>query len=153
MRSGGGWHCGSSGSSARATSRGEPSRGNVRASGWIRSFVMWPPLRAAWAPFITSRLAVLVVAYIAVFTVGFSRPVPPFRALDNDWLALYGRWDAGWYFGIASVGYPSAFNPCWIVSIAFFPGLPLVMRAVHVLLDVNLWVGASSLSSWRSCGP
>ena len=112
---------------------------HVRVLGWIRSFVMWPPLGAAWTPFVTSRLAVLVVAYIAVFTVGFARP-PVFRALDNDWLDLYARWDAGWYFGIASVGYPSAFNPAGQSSIAFFPGLPLVMRALRVLLDVNLWV-------------
>ncbi len=56
-----------------------------------------------------------------------------------DFWILYARWDAGWYFNIASVGYPTAFDPTQRNAIAFFPGLPLLMRATGTLLDVNLW--------------
>ena len=112
---------------------------HLRVFGWIRSVWTSEPLRAAWRPFVASRLTVLIVAYVAVYTIGFTGR-QPFRALSNDWLDLYARWDAGWYFGIASVGYPTQFDPAGRSALAFFPGLPLVMRGAGVLLDINLWV-------------
>lgn len=105
---------------------------------WSRRVVAWEPLRAAWGPFIVSRLLVMVVAYLAVVMIGFETP-PAFPALKNGFLDLYARWDAGWYFNIASIGYPTVFDPAQRNSIAFFPGLPLLMRATGTLLDVNLW--------------
>lgn len=82
---------------------------------------------------------VLGAAYLAVNTIGFAEG-RPFRALRNDVLDLFARWDAGWYFGIASNGYESHFNPERMNAIAFFPGLPLAMRITGVLLDIDLWI-------------
>ena len=111
---------------------------HARVLEWGRRVVRWEPLRAAWGPFLVSRVMVLVIAYLAVVTIGFATP-PAFRAVRNGFLDLYARWDAGWYFNIASVGYPTAFDPTQRNAIAFFPGLPLLMRATGTLLDVNLW--------------
>jgi hypothetical protein len=81
---------------------------------------------------------VLLAGYVAVATIGFDVE-PHWRALNNDWLDLYARWDSGWYFTIASVGYPDHFNPQRMNALAFFPGLPLLMRGTGTLLDLNLW--------------
>lgn len=104
----------------------------------IRSAWNSEALRAAWPPFVTSRLIVLITGYVAVFTIGFEDE-RPWRALNNDWLDLYARWDAGWYFQIASRGYPTHFNPERMSEVAFFPALPLVMRGGALLLDINYW--------------
>jgi hypothetical protein len=109
-----------------------------RVSCWAWTAVRWIPGRAVWPAYVVSRLMVLGAAYAAVNTVGFSDG-RPFRALQNDVLDLFARWDAGWYFGIASNGYESHFNPERMNAIAFFPGLPLAMRIIGVVLDVDLW--------------
>ena len=114
---------------------------HARMIAWWRAIRSWEPLRAAWGPFIVSRVMVPVVAFLAVVMIGYAEPRAPL--LENDFLDLYTRWDAGWYFGIASVGYPTTFNPEGRSSIAFFPGLPMLMRATGKLLDVNLWVAGA----------
>jgi MYXO-CTERM domain-containing protein len=111
----------------------------ARVAGWLMSMWNAESMRAAWPPFVTSRLAVLVAGYVAVFTIGFEGR-QPWRAIENDWLDLYARWDAGWYFQIASRGYPSQFDPLRESEIAFFPGLPLLMRGGSLLLDVSPWL-------------
>jgi hypothetical protein len=113
---------------------------HVRVAAWARAFWRWEPLRASWGPFLVSRLMVLIVAYVAVATIGF-QPARPWRALESDILDLYARWDAGWYFGIATDGYSAAgsFRPTRQHEVAFFPGLPLLMRATSELLDLNHW--------------
>jgi hypothetical protein len=111
---------------------------HTRVLGWIRSWFANESWRAAWPPFVASRLVVTVVAYAAVAIIGFN-PGRPWRALENDVLDLYARWDTGWYFGIASVGYHanSSFDPTKTDAIAFFPGLPMLMRLVAFCLNVN----------------
>jgi len=118
---------------------GEAVPWHWRVYAWLRSFCRWEPLRAAWPPFVTTRLVVLIAGSVAVQTFGFNPP-RPWRALSNDLLDLYARWDAGWYFVIASGGYGSYFNPQQENAIAFFPGLPLLMRLAGVVLDANLWI-------------
>ncbi len=112
---------------------------HVRIAGWLRAATTSEPLRAAWPPFLTSRLMVSIVGFVAVATIGFETP-QPWRALDNDWLDLYARWDSGWYHTIAKQGYPTSLNPELTNPIAFFPGLPLLMRGTSELLDVNMWI-------------
>ncbi len=64
------------------------------------------------------------------------------------------RWDASWYYRISRLGYSSALptSPTQYAAIrpAFFPGLPLVERAVHWLVGgppaaTTLLVGALGL--------
>lgn len=111
---------------------------HVRLHAWGRRLVAWEPLRAAWGPFLVSRLMVPVVGYLAVVTIGYAAP-PTVRALDNAFLDLFTRWDASWYVGIATHGYPATFNPERTSAIAFFPGLPLLVRTAGTLIDINLW--------------
>jgi mannosyltransferase PIG-V len=115
---------------------------HARLLSWWRALRSWEPLRAAWGPFIVSRVMVPVVAFLAIVMIGYAVPRAT-RPLENDFLDLYTRWDGGWYFSIASVGYPTTFNPEGRSSIAFFPGLPLLMRLTGKLLDVNLWVAGA----------
>jgi hypothetical protein len=113
---------------------------HVRVGGWCAAAWRWEPLRAAVPPFITSRAAMLIVGFVAVRTIGFAT-TPEWRALTNDWLDLFARWDAGWYYEIASRGYPSHFNPQRMNAVAFFPGLPLAMHAAAYVLGLHLWGG------------
>ncbi|HJR60600.1 MAG TPA: mannosyltransferase family protein, partial [Vicinamibacterales bacterium] len=112
---------------------------HVRVVVWLRALWRSEPLRRALPPFITSRLVVLMIGFLAVATIGFETP-PVWRALDNDFLDLYGRWDSGWYYFIARNGYSGHFNPARASEIAFFPGLPLLMRGVGILAHVNFWI-------------
>ena len=114
---------------------------HTRVAGWCRSAWTWEPLRAAWPPYIVSRLMVLAVGYVAVVTLDESLRRPAVLA-QNELLNLFARFDAGWYFGIASEGYTPRprFDPTRQSEIAFFPGLPILMRATGVLLDFNFWV-------------
>jgi hypothetical protein len=87
-----------------------------------------------------------------VVTIGFSVE-QPWRALSSDFLDLFARWDAGWYHTIASQGYPTEFYPDRMSEIAFFPGLPLLMRVTGTLLDVNLWIaGILVVTTGFLCG-
>lgn len=119
---------------------------HTRVLGWFRAAARWEPLRAAWVPFAFSRLLVLIAASVAVSTIAFDPPRHE-RAVPNDFLDLYSRFDAAWYYRIAAVGYEDAarFDPKVQNTIAFFPGLPLLMRAVSALLDVNLWVAGVTI--------
>lgn len=112
-----------------------------RVGGWIRAALAAAPFRAAWPAALASRVLALSAGYIAVMTLGVKEP-RPWRALDNDFLDLFARFDAGWYFSIAGNGYTPNHNfiPTSASAIAFFPGLPLLMRLVKTLLNVNLWI-------------
>jgi hypothetical protein len=118
---------------------------HARVLRWIQAVVNWPPIRAAWPPFALSRALVLIAGYVAVFTIGFKETRG--RAVPNDFLDLYARFDGAWYHAIASIGYADAgtFDPKEQNAIAFFPGLPLMMRAVSMVLDVNLWAAGVTI--------
>ena len=111
---------------------------HTRLQTWWRAIASWEPLRAAWGPFIVSRVMVPVIAFFAVVMIGYAAPRAT-RPLENDFLDLYTRWDASWYHNIARLGYPTTFDPEQWSSIAFFPGLPIVMRVIGKLLDVSLY--------------
>jgi hypothetical protein len=77
--------------------------------------------------FVVSRLAVLVVGYFAVVTIGYPDR-PPFRVSHHELWNLPARWDAGWYLGIAADGYHWDGRADGQQNIAFFPAFPLLMR-------------------------
>lgn len=99
---------------------------------WARGSVRSDAFAAAWPMFITTRLAVLMVGYFAIWTIGYPPRTPPYRLFSNEVFNLPVRWDAGWYVGIASVGYKwdeSALREWQQQNIAFFPAFPFLMRA------------------------
>ncbi|HEY0873501.1 MAG TPA: mannosyltransferase family protein [Vicinamibacterales bacterium] len=115
---------------------------HARVGGTLRALVRSDALRAAWGPFIVSRTVVLSAGFVAVNTIGFVTKGRPAWDLGSSVLELFERWDAWWYFRIARQGYlyRSFFDPVQESEVAFFPALPLLMRAGRVVLDVNLWL-------------
>ena len=125
--------------SVRHLARHNPSW-PARVMAWFRPAWQWEPLRAAWPPYVVSRCLALIAGYVSVVNMDPSLR-PPTRALNNEVLNLYARFDAFWYTAIASRGYDVGlpFDPMRQSEIAFFPGLPLLMRGASVILDVDLW--------------
>jgi hypothetical protein len=93
----------------------------------LTSSVSW---QETWGIFVATRVAVLVVGLLAVYTIGFPER-PEFRVSDNEAMNLPARWDAGWYLNIANGGYrwdPNREERHQ--NIAFFPGYPLAIYLV-----------------------
>jgi hypothetical protein len=64
----------------------------------------------------------------------------------TSWAGLWQRWDWDRYLTIAEYGYTSGKGPAYDSDIvAFFPGYPAVLRAVHVV--VRNWVASGLLIS------
>ena len=70
--------------------------------------------------FVTTRAPIIVIAELAAVVVG-QRPGLHYAASTSHALAVWGRWDAEHYIGIATNGY-SGTEP------AFFPLYPLLIR-------------------------
>jgi Gpi18-like mannosyltransferase len=93
--------------------------------------------------FVATRLPVLAIGYLAVRLVGiYPPPVEPasWRVYTNELLNLSARWDAYWYYSIATEGYRWTGRIVDQQSVVFFPFYPLLMRlgggvaAGHALL-------------------
>jgi hypothetical protein len=111
---------------------------------------------------LSTRVAVLLVGYLAVVMIGY---VPgksprdldglgptPVRHFDSELLNLPYRWDAGWYVGIAMDGYQ--FTPQAPVTdtqrIVFFPAFPFAIRFVAHLFGrrpAAFFLGGVALST------
>jgi hypothetical protein len=93
--------------------------------------------RAVTPIWIATRLGVLVVGFAALATAGRPVEAPSARLAANPLTDLPLRWDAGWYLGIAVDGYH--WNPDWRgqQNVAFFPGLPWLMRVGGALLGAR----------------
>ena len=98
---------------------------------WLRASAEFS---AAWPTFVSTRLAVLLVGYFAVVTIGYPIPNVPIRVSSNEFLNLASRWDTGWYLGIAVGGYRWDPNLAHQQNIAFFPAYPMLMRVGGRLL-------------------
>ncbi len=118
---------------------------------WSASLVRHDAAHAVLPLFIATRAGVLLVGFLAVAFFGYRADVPvPWRIYENEFLNLPGRWDTGWYIGIALDGYH------WVPArsgiqqnIAFFPLYPMLMRYCSLLLGRELlWTGV--LISWVS---
>ena len=78
-----------------------------------------------------TRVALLVAGYFAVVTIGVGgQVVDGFQLSGNPVENLPGRWDAGWYGGIAMDGYSFQGRFDRQQNIAFFPAFPMLMRVV-----------------------
>lgn len=87
-----------------------------------------------------SRLGIVLVAYIATPLIADST-VPPYHIRpDNILLDVFGsRWDTGFYLSIADEGY--RYQGVHLPSVAFFPLLPLLIRAITWLVGDSLIAG------------
>jgi len=100
-----------------------------------RRFITWLRARRADSPAaiagaaLVSRIAVLLVAYFAVLTVGLFTAGVGFELSPDPLLNLPARFDAGWYGGIAQEGYQFQGRFDRQQNIAFFPAFPVMMRA------------------------
>lgn len=118
-----------------------PRRIAAGVSGWWRN----DDTRTVLPVFLASRFSVLVVGFLAVILIG----LPPdgatrWKIYRNELLDLPGRWDAGWYHGIASEGYhyDPQLSDQYQQNIAFFPAFPMAMRVLGPLLGRHLiWTG------------
>ena len=101
--------------------------------------------RWVWMPlllFVITRLGIALVAYLAVPLIADSPSTPPYhlRPPGNVLVdALGSRWDTGFYVSIAEEGYK--FEGVPLPSVAFFPLLPLMMRALTPLVGDTLVAG------------
>ena len=93
--------------------------------------------QAVWPIVVVTRLAVLLVGYLAVVSVGFPEGAPPIRVSDNEAVNLSLRWDTGWYLNIAMEGYQWSAESDGQQNIAFFPGYPLGIQGVATLLGAQ----------------
>lgn len=93
--------------------------------------------RTAFAACFGTRAAILFVGYLAVFLIGYAPRQPGWRVSTNEFLNLQARWDAGWYFGIATEGYYFSYGMQERgeqLNVVFFPAFPLLMRVAGRLL-------------------
>lgn len=65
--------------------------------------------------------------------------------------AVLGKWDAKYYLGIAEYGYfnvPLAVDvPVHEQTLAFFPGFPLLIRAVHAITNLDYAAAAMAINA------
>lgn len=113
-----------------------------------RGIARWwhsPDTAAVLPIWLSTRLGVLVIGFMAVILIGFPfQGAPVWRIYSNDFLDLPARWDAGWYLGIATEGYQ--FDPGlradYPQNIAFFPAYPMSIRYLSVVTGRQpLWTG------------
>ena len=93
--------------------------------------------RDAIAVAIATRVIVLVVGLATVLTIGYQLKPFQFRLSHNELWNLPGRFDAGWYLGIARRGY--RYDSSLIdrqQNVAFFPGFPMAMRVAGGVVTV-----------------
>jgi hypothetical protein len=113
-----------------------------------RGVVEWwraPDTKVVLPIHLASRFGVLLVGFLAVVLIGF----PPqatnvWNIYGNQLLDLPGRWDTGWYLGLANQGYvyvPDA-PANHQQNIAFFPAYPMAIRYLSVFFGRHvLWTG------------
>lgn len=110
--------------------------------------------RVAATAMLGTRPAILFIGYLAVFLIGYAPKQPAWRIDNNEFMNLQARWDAGWYYGIATDGYYFSYGMKERgeqLNIVFFPAYPLLMRVAGRLLGGTppaiMFIGGT-LVSW-----
>jgi len=120
----------------------------------LRQWFRLPSTKLALHLALWTRVAIFAGGLLAVNTLGHdlsTGPPPP-----NEVAYLPGRWDAGWYVGLAAGGYRWDGRLDRNARIAFFPAYPMSVRAVGRVLHLPqreppwLWCGAilSTIYFW-----
>ena len=86
---------------------------------------------------LATRLGVLLVGVAAVATIEAPRPDAQIVVSSNPLVNLVARWDTGWYLTVATEGYYWDRNWRGQQNVAFFPGLPLLMRVGGAVLGAR----------------
>ena len=119
-----------------------PTQERITETSW------WARLQAArwlWLPtmvFVVTRLGIAVAIYLAItlFADSSGPGLYHLRPPDNVFVdALGSRWDTGFYVSIVEEGYILYDVP--LPNVAFFPLLPLLMRALTPLVGDALLAG------------
>ena len=78
-----------------------------------------------------------IIVFVGVFTGrSFLEPgIHPLRPAAADFVGSFAAWDGYWYKQIAEVGY--SYDPATQSSVAFFPGYPLLGRAIKKATGVR----------------
>lgn len=84
--------------------------------------------------FLVTRLGIMAIAYISVSVIPDAQAtIYHLRGTENRLLDVFGsRWDTGFYVSIAEEGY--RYEGVELPSVAFFPLLPLLMRALMLVV-------------------
>ncbi|MGH3253232.1 MAG: mannosyltransferase family protein [Trebonia sp.] len=121
-----------SASGTAGTPPGQPSAAAPDGEQWWRLRRTDLLALCIWA---TSRVVMLAISLAALATQH-----------GTSWLGLWQRWDWDRYLTIAEYGYTSGKGPAYDSDIvAFFPGYPMVVRAVDLV--VRNWVVSGLLVS------
>jgi hypothetical protein len=97
----------------------------------VRRWRAVPQLGAVLTGAVFTRVAVLLVGIVALSAFGVPRGISVITA--NPVRNMVARWDAGWYWSIANLGYewqPDGQQH----NVAFFPGFPVAMAALAAVL-------------------
>lgn len=105
-----------------------------QAAGAARAALSGRVVRAVTPIWMATRLGTLLVAFAALGTIGLPPEADKLRVAANPIVDLPFRWDTGWYLGIAVEGY--RWDPAirGQQNVAFFPGLPYMMRIGGALI-------------------
>jgi hypothetical protein len=114
-------------------------------SGWHR-LRRSSAVGAAFAPTVTTRIAVLLVGYFATVAIGFPSEGAPFRISANAFVNLPARWDAGWYLQIVTSGYMWNGHAGYQQNVVFFPLFPLLMYVPGLFLG-RQWLMAGTVTA------
>ena len=98
-------------------------------------------LREILESFVFSRLALIIVGWVALGRIPWGYYSPTFNITNKVWLLMWLRWDALWYLKIAAHGYTK------VNELAFFPTYPMLIRGVHLLTRLPFDVSALLLSN------
>jgi hypothetical protein len=98
----------------------------------------------AVGPVVSTRIAVLVVGYLATVAIGFPPDGAAFHISGNAFLNLPARWDAGWYLQIVQRGYMWNGNAGYQQNVVFFPLFPSLMY-VQGLFIGRQWLMAGTI--------
>lgn len=90
-------------------------------------------VREVAVTFIVTRVPLIVIAELAAVVIG-QRPGVHYAASANPVLAVWGRWDAEHYIGVATKGYSGT-------EMAFFPLYPVLIRIVGAVMGNHLLAG------------
>jgi Mannosyltransferase (PIG-V) len=103
----------------------------------------------AFAPWLATRLGVLVAGYAAARVIGYDPP-PVERAVwresSNLLLNLPARWDAFWYLDIARHGYQWDPRVAYQQNVVFFPAYPSLIAAASWLTGAAPLMAGLALS-------
>ncbi len=112
-----------------------------RGPGRGRGMQMWwgfPPILKPVVILCVSRAIALAVLYLN-------------RSVTNQSPLFIGKWDVGWYLRAAQYGWPQHLAKSGgrlaPSTIAFFPGLPFLIRCVHALTPVG-WTASGVLADF-----